>query len=162
MNNCRSPIAFALLALVLKSVVGCSTGASNPTTFPVSGTVTQAGKPVEGAQVILVPTDKSGESATATTDALGEYAVGTYEAKDGARPGSYTVKVSKFDNPVPTNLGTVEMSYEEQQKLYDPNAKQPDPPKNLLPKKYESELTSGISHTVTTSATKLNIEISAK
>ena len=162
MHNCRSRIALSLLAVFLGSFVGCSTGPSNPTTFPVTGTVTQAGKPVEGAQIILVPKDKSGESATATTDALGKFAMGTYEAKDGARSGSYAVKVSKFDNPVPTNLGTVNMSYEEQQRLYDPNAKQPDPPKNLLPKKYESELTSGLSHTVTSSATKLDIEISAK
>ena len=149
--------------LAIGGLTGCGAGSSNPKTFPVAGTVTQAGKPLEGAQVILVPKDKSGESATATTDASGKFAMSTYQAKDGARPGDYAVKVSKFDKPpAPKSEGVVNLSYEEEQKLYKPDGKPLAPPKNLLPKKYESELTSGLSHTVTTSATILDIEISGK
>ncbi len=54
-------------------------------------------------------------------------------------------------------MGTV--SFEEEQKQYDPNAKPAPPPKNLFPKKYESEHTSGLSVDVKAQPNTFDIDI---
>ena len=148
-----------LLFLGCLGLIGCTSQTSNPTTFPVVGTVTQNGKAVENAIVIFTP-DGNGEAASGTTDALGKFAMTTYSSNDGVRPGLYKIKVSKYDKPqIDDSQRVVNMTKEEEMKAYDPDAKPPAPPKNLLPKKYENEQTSGITHTVADKATKLEIDI---
>ena len=84
----------------------------------------------------------------------------TYSSNDGVRPGIYKIKVSKYDKPqIDDSQRVVNMTKEEEMKAYDPDAKPPAPPKNLLPKKYENEQTSGITHTVADKTTKLEIDI---
>ena len=83
----RSAAAVAAFSLL---VAGC--GPSRPTTIPVSGTVTLDGKPVAGAQVMLLP-EEEGRPAQGTTDEAGEFTLGTFETADGALPGSHAVTV---------------------------------------------------------------------
>ena len=139
--------------------VGCY-DSGRPPTYPVSGTVTWQGNPVEGARVVFVPTG-SQESAAGITDAAGKYQLTTFVAGDGAEPGEYRVKVAKYDIKQPTKEETQKfITQEEEQKIVFAQDERPTPPaKNLMPKKYESEITSGITHTVTTSATTLNITV---
>ncbi len=151
-------LAVALLSTLL--LVGCSAGSSNPKTYPVTGNVTKGGKPVSGAQVVFVSVEQGGQSAFATTDAEGKYQLMTFEPNDGALPGTYVVKVSKYEGGVaPAGTETRNLTPEEESKLYNPDEKAPPPPKNELPNKYASEVTSGLKHTVPSSPSTFDIEI---
>ncbi len=73
---------------------GCS-GGGIAGLYPVSGTVTYLGKPVEGATVSFINKGE-GRPATAVTKVDGSYQLYTLDSK-GALPGSYSVLVSKFE-----------------------------------------------------------------
>jgi hypothetical protein len=79
------------------SIAGCgSAGAHLPKTVPASGVVTLDGKPVDGAQVVLIPTNEGTTTgAFGTTNASGHFSLRAFEEKDGAIPGDYKVQVSK-------------------------------------------------------------------
>ena len=149
---------------VLGLIAGCTSTPSNPKTFPVDGMVSLDDKPIEGATVVLVPISKDdGEAASGVSDASGKFSLTTYAAGDGVRPGNYRIRVTKFDKVLVDESKRVKnMTPEEEMKAYDPDAKPPTPPKNLLPKKYETELTSGFSHQVKDAPTKLELKLSSK
>ncbi len=87
--------AFCLLLAII-ATLGCnSTGSNLPKTVPAAGVVTLDGKPVDGAQVVLVPASQGITGATAVTDASGRFTLRAYPEKDGAIPGEYKVQVSK-------------------------------------------------------------------
>jgi len=153
----QQAVIFLLTAVVLTS---CSSGPNRPRTYPVSGTVTWKGKPVEAARVVFVPTGKEGEAASGVTDAAGQYRLTTYVAGDGAQPGEYSVKVSKYD----TKKATLDekqkyMTFEEEQAIYSESELPTPPAKNLMPKKYDNPATSGIIHTVVKGPNTLDIAI---
>ena|SRR5262249_31418822 len=155
----KNPALLLLIATAL--VAGCSSGSNRPPTYPVSGTVTWKGKPVEAARVIFVP-QSAVEAAAGITDAEGKYRLTTFVAGDGAQAGEYRVKVTQYDTQKFTKEDQQKhvMTMEEEQKMVFPPNDLPIPPaKNLLPKKYESEATSGIVHTVTKGPTTLDIVI---
>jgi len=78
------------------SAVGCGSGGGNlPKTVPALGVVTLDGKPVDGAQVVIVPAAEGTTGATGVTDSGGHFSLRAYEQKDGAIPGEYNVQVSK-------------------------------------------------------------------
>lgn len=89
--------------ITLVAIVGCGPGAS---TVPVSGTVTQNGKPVEGATVTFLRGGgdiSKGELAIGKTDASGKFELTTHfgskSSAAGAPPGEYKVTVSKAVPP---------------------------------------------------------------
>ncbi len=134
-----------VIGLSLGCVAGCGGGrgaADGPKTYPVTGTVTQGGKPVEGATILFVSVDGK-KSATGKTDSSGRYTLTTVKSGDGAVAGQYKVAITKFDTG---GGGAVDMS--------DPNYAPPDPSKpapvakNLLPEKYASPDKSGLTATV--------------
>jgi hypothetical protein len=85
-----------LLACLFSAVPGCGPNTSHlPKTVPASGVVTLDGKPVDGAQVVIVPAGQGTTGATAVTDANGQFSLRAYPEKDGAIPGEYKVQVSK-------------------------------------------------------------------
>ena len=61
-------------------------------TVPVSGTLTFAGKPLEGFQVTFLSADGH-RAAIGVTDSAGRFVLGTNEAGDGAPPGRHRVSV---------------------------------------------------------------------
>src|SRR6478609_9449690 len=80
----------------LSALLGCSSsGANLPKTVPASGVVTLDGKPVDGAQVVLVPAAEGKTGAFGVTNSSGRFSLRAYEEKDGAIPGEYKVQVSK-------------------------------------------------------------------
>lgn len=82
--------------LSLACIVGCTSAGRNlPKTVPASGVVTLDGKPVDGAQVVIVPAAEGTTGATGVTDASGHFSLRAYPEKDGAIPGEYKVQVSK-------------------------------------------------------------------
>jgi len=158
----------ATVALVL--VLGCSRGPSRPKTYPVSGTVTMNGQPVEGARVVFVPKSAAAgapgsaggaqpqgpQVATGETDAQGRYQLGTFAKGDGAIPGEYLVKVFKYPTPtVQTGTGGGDEDYRPPEE----GAAPPPAAKNLLPEKYANENTSGLSFTVEPKANTFDIQL---
>ena len=88
--------AVGLLVAGLLFAGGCGSGGGNlPKTVPASDIVTLDGKPVDGAQVVLVPAAEGATGAFGTTNASGHFSLRAYEQKDGAIPGEYKVQVSK-------------------------------------------------------------------
>ena len=57
--------------------------------------MTLDGKPVEGAQVVIIPAGDGTTGADAVTNASGHFSLRAYPEKDGAIPGEYKVQVSK-------------------------------------------------------------------
>lgn len=139
----------AIAATVL--ALGCQKGSDRPTTYAVTGTVTQAGTPVAGAIVSFVATG-GGQGATGITDASGKYALSTFGGDDGALPGQYGVKISKIEGQAEEQGAGGEDSmdsdaYEAAQQ--GANAEEgAEAPKNLLDEKYNDPKTSGFSATV--------------
>ena len=73
------------------AIAGCGPG--RPATVPVTGTVTLDGQPVAGASVMFSPA-QSGHPASGRTDQSGNFTVRTFEPGDGALPGRHTVTVT--------------------------------------------------------------------
>jgi hypothetical protein len=86
-----APFAFLVFAaLFLSSELRAEPDAALAT---VSGTVSLAGQPLDGAMVTFYPEAKDGKKATGKTDANGKYTLKTGEA-DGAAVGKYRVTIS--------------------------------------------------------------------
>lgn len=97
-NIFRAMRAFSFLCIV----AGCSSENEIPT-YPVTGTITQNGKPVSGAIVAFTPV-AGGQSASGTTDAEGVYALTTWSSGDGAVAGEYKVTLAKYDQKPPPSV----------------------------------------------------------
>lgn len=125
--SCRLHCCWLLLA-----TLGCGGSSSEyPQTFPVTGAVTHAGQPVEGAVVTFHPSASS-QSAVGRTDVAGMYSLTTFTPGDGARPGDYQVTIVKYEDINPEELERPESP----------------PLTHLLPEKYAKVNSSALSATV--------------
>lgn len=159
-RNNVSKMCFAGLVTVAVCLSGCDSGPNNPDTYPVTGTVTYKGSPVEGATVVLTPVTAGLQGASGNTDADGNFELMTFSAGDGALPGEYKVRVFKYEIVAePAAEEGEEMTPEEEEEAYTGEEDDESASPNLLPAKYENAATSGISHTVTESPTTLNIDL---
>jgi hypothetical protein len=132
----------AFLVIAAPLLAGCGDGSA--TTYPVTGVVKHNGSPVEGAIVSFVPTEEEGQTATATTDASGKYSL-------SALSGGYKVSLTKYEggSPAAAGGGTAASADGEMPADYTGATDAPAPVyKNLLPAKYASVETSGLTATV--------------
>jgi len=109
-----SPIGrVTVFAALLMVVVGC--GGKTPegqlATVPVKGQIVLDGKPAEGVQVVLAPTDAALQAAKwpsgfprATVAQDGSCIFTTYTKDDGAPAGAYAVLIQKQVLRDPQNL----------------------------------------------------------
>jgi hypothetical protein len=138
--------------MVLLAVFGCSQSNSNlPKTVPASGVVTLDGKPVDGAQVVIVPAGSGTNGADGTTDSSGRFSLRAFPEKDGAIPGEYNVQISK----------TVEV------KLSGPKGSldggDPVRYEHGVPAKYTTAKTSGLTVSIPESGNKdIKLELHSK
>ena len=135
--------------LIVIFLPGC--GNRIPVT-PVTGTIKLNGELVEDAMVTFIPDDSSGTVATATTDKAGKYILKTYigdKTAIGAFPGEYKVTVVKRvqTNFPDLNLENLTPEQEEALSKQVSEALRGRTPKYeyLVPKKYESQRTSGLT-----------------
>lgn len=134
----RCGAALALVSL-LALLVGCD-NPNHPTTYPVTGTVTYKGAPVEGAEVIFQA--DGAPLARGNTDAAGKFALRTFEPGDGAVSGNHRVSV-------------VKMGLAKGAKADDPYALKV----NILPAKYGKIDSSPIRKDVGTGTNEIAIEL---
>lgn len=128
---------------MLLGIVGCGEDATvegRPETVPVTGVVTLAGTPVEGASVTFhsaAAQDAAHPSAVGQTDDEGRFELTSFVPQDGAVPGEYTVTISKYDVAI-SGGGESSNPSEESADYVPPTPQQvaASTPKNQLPEKY--------------------------
>ena len=141
------------------AAAGCGGGGDQLTTYPVTGVVTYNGAPVGDATVGFVPAEEGKPSAFGRTAQDGTYSLTTYEAGDGAPEGSYTVTVTKLEQVATDQTGSVT---DESDPNYVPPPDNPaptPPPKSLVPKKYGSAKTSGLTRDVSSGENSIDLEL---
>lgn len=136
-----------VLSLGISLLNGC--GPANPYgTIPVKGSVVLDGKPVQGVNVMFVPTNPNGMGASGLTDDKGTYVLTTGGAPfgTGATPGEYDVTFSKVSNEgagKPTSVDDFNAG------LASGTASSRAPKAvHLIPQKYSLQTTSGIKPVV--------------
>jgi hypothetical protein len=134
MMNRRLRILRLLSALAI--VAGCDSSTKGPQTYPVTGQVTLDGQPVAAADVAFLPSPSTPDAvpAQAVTDENGRFEVVSLfdqgrTSQAGMTAGTYGVQVTQL-KPPPSNAGLSQA------------------PRNMLPQKYASPATSGLSATV--------------
>lgn len=139
MHRSRACSRTLLLSIAVMAAPGCS-GSAGPDTFPVTGAVTQGGKPVEGVVLAFIPViagDAAGpaQGGQAQTAADGTFAVQSSfdqgkTTQAGLPAGEYKVTLVKMEAPA----GGASFN---------------KPPKNALPSKYAAAESTPVSATVT-------------
>lgn len=87
---CRVAAALGGMSAVL--ILGCGDSTGLEKRYPVSGTVTYQGKPVEKGSINFIPTQPEGRAAGGQIED-GDYSLTTAEPGDGALPGTYKVTI---------------------------------------------------------------------
>ena len=137
------------LACVALIAAGCGDTSGVSKRYPIKGTVTYAGKPVETGEISFRSLDANGRDATGSIT-NGSYYLTTVNDGDGALPGKYKVTiVSKV-----VDLTAAKAKANSAALRQDDVAKANKSAKNLIPAKYTLPDTSDISYEVTGSATK--------
>lgn len=145
MSGCLKSVSWVSLLLM---AVGCGSSAQlegRVPVYPVQGTVTFKGNPVEGAVVNFV---SKGDNPVATgrTDASGKYSLTTYDSGDGAGEGDYVVLVTKVEVPaVPEKEPTGYPGDKNRSKF-------------LLPEKYSNSIQSPLTAEVTKESKKKSFD----
>ncbi len=134
-----TPWLAAMFGVILITGCGDDGEFSRLNVYPVEGKVTFKGSPADGAIVTLHPTQDSlsalRPSGKIGTD--GSFKITTYEQGDGAPVGSYKVTVQLFKLPA--------------------NADDVRPGRSVLPAKYASPKTSGLTVEVTEAVNGANV-----
>ena len=138
---------FILLFVATSLALGCG-GSKLPKTYAVTGVVTLNDKPLDGADVVLVPSSPDVRSAGGVTDAEGRFALKTYfdpkNQVSGAMTGEYGVTVTKLEKREVSASLKPEEAMAQAMKM--------GPAKSAVPKKYNAPATSGFKLSVGTSA----------
>jgi hypothetical protein len=136
---------------------GCSSEKTidRPTVVPVTGVVMYNGNPVSGATVTFM-NEKSPRAASGVTNDKGEFQLTTFDPNDGAVLGVHKITVvkkeagaapSKSPEAMLQDSASITNSYTQKMGT-GANAKPQEGPKSLIPLKYESIATSGLSEEV--------------
>jgi hypothetical protein len=124
--------------LLAMGVLGCGSGSSGPTLYPVVGTVTYQGKPLAGARITFIP-EKEGAIAIASTDSSGKFTMKS-GGDAGVASGPCKVTVALLDSSAAGGGLAPDMKPEDMQKLAMEgklqSALQAQEKSSLLPAKY--------------------------
>ena len=141
-NGPRHVLAICFSTILAGLLAGCGPGDDvHPATVPVQGKVTYQGQPVPKGTITFQPA--TGQAAVGEIQTDGTYSLSTFKQKDGAIPGAHKVTiVANTGDPtkMPSSPGYVV-------------------PKDLVPKKYSSVLTSGLEATVSDGKRDFNFEL---
>jgi hypothetical protein len=98
MNNMIYRLRAVVPVLILLAISACQPGDKKVPVYTVKGVVTENGKPLENATVVLHVSSAIPDvpKPTGKTNAQGEFQLTTYETNDGAPAGDYAVTVEKW------------------------------------------------------------------
>ena len=140
--------------LALALMLGCGDGIEDaPSLVPATGTVTYNGKPLANATVTLLSTT-GGRIAVGQSDAGGAFIL-TTDGKDGAVPGSHKVSVVAIEGGTGPQSAPEEGS-EAYEKMMSGEGSQA---KSLIPEKYNSAESSGLTATISAGAGQITLEL---
>ena len=166
----RRKVCCLSTAVVAVAVIfGCGDPSGLPRRYPVSGTVTYNGKPLDGGNMNFAPTDPNGRAAGGTIFD-GQYSLTTHDPGDGALPGSYKVSIvakeidpSKVEVKVKTATkgGLTEAQKQAIALQFQQFSigKAAAAAKNLIPANYSSPETSGLTFEVKERRNTANFEL---
>jgi hypothetical protein len=146
----RHLVRISVGLLLVAVLVGC--GPKRPRIGVISGTITYKGRPVNGAALLLYPTNDPAESSiTIPVDQDGSFRIADVP------PGQYQIAVEGTEGAVQADLTNIppEKLAEVKEKLAQMNTPATIP----FPKKYKNPQTSGLQCTVTEKNEKLNLEL---
>jgi hypothetical protein len=149
MRNSRTERPAIARALVLTLVVGlglavCGCGSDELPVAPAKGTVKYQGKLLEFGSVIFQP--EKGPPARGTIQSDGSFVLGTYGSSDGAIIGKHKVRITCSETQKPGYT--------------PPTGEEAGVGKSMIPKKYVSFRSSGLTKEVTESGpNEFNFEL---
>lgn len=141
MNKNNYHVFSLLLISVMMFAVGCKDKMGG--TYPMTIKVTLDQVPLDGATVSLFQLSGDGHTATGITDALGNAIIKSTEGWEGVFPGEYTVTVKKTEystSTTPPKGAEVDHTSSDEEGSFSIS-------KELLPEKYGSTKTSGLTVT---------------
>lgn len=139
--------AVSVVSLSVAAVAGCDSsdqGTVIEKVVPAEGTLTYQGRPLEGYQVTLLPTDGR-RPAAGISDAQGHFRLGTNTEGDGAPPGKHPAAIVWIPPRPAGEPG--------QEAIIDNPALLPKP-KVKIPEKYGDPKTSGLEIEIPPRGTK--------
>jgi hypothetical protein len=155
-NSVSKLAALVGSAFGLFLVVGCGDTTGLEKRYPVYGTVTYQGKPVEKGTINFIPSKPGEGRAAGAPIQNGSYSLTTASQGDGALPGAYDVTVSSKS----IDTSAMEAVAKGGQFHHDATfAKANKEAKDLVPAKYGSITTSGLKAQVKTESNKYDYEL---
>jgi hypothetical protein len=150
-------VACVSTGIALAAVLGCGDDTGLEKRYPVHGTVKYNGKPVERGRIDFIPA-KSGEGRAAGGDITnGAYSLTTATKDDGALPGTYKVSVSAVEIDMSSTKGTAGGGQAGRQT--QSFAKVQKDAKMLVPQKFGSVETSGLTQEVKQQSNTIDIDL---
>lgn len=148
--------AAAAIAFGFCLLPGCGDETGLGKRYPVYGTVTYKGAPLESGRISFIPADGTNAKLRAAAGDItnGSYKLTTHDEGDGALPGEYFVTIASKQVDNTKVLETVNK--------YGGGGRQQDIAKaaanatNLIPGKYQLPETSGLKATVKESSNKFD------
>jgi hypothetical protein len=156
LHGCRRATA-ALAGAALVLVLGCGGDDGYAKRFPVSGTVTLQGQPLEKGQIRFTPVDNAQARAAAGQIESGNYSLTTVTPGDGAIPGTYQVTIvsREVDKDVMTKtsakVGGLPLPTDVMKAIKTS--------KRLVPSKYELASTSGLKANVKAESNTIDFDL---
>lgn len=132
------PMATCLMAAVLLAPTACSDDGLGKR-YPVTGTVTYKGTPLEKGQINFLPTTPEGRAASGDVEG-GSYRLTTLTHGDGALPGKYRVTVIAKDVDLSKVIEQAQGGIPHQRDVLKANQSA----KRLTPARYEDAESSGL------------------
>jgi predicted small lipoprotein YifL len=128
---------FSLLFILPVIFLSAGCGNKGPKLAPVTGTITQNGKPLTDVRLEFSKID-TGARSFAESDAEGHFTLTHTHGNKGAEPGKYRVSVFQKGKPIPLPAGKKPEDVPEEQR----NATTPEVPLTMSDKKpIEIEIT---------------------
>jgi hypothetical protein len=136
----RRSMVSCCIAGVFVPVFGCR-GQADPRAprVPFKARVVLDDQPVVAAVVVLSPQD-GGHAATGISDSDGKVVFSTFGSQDGVVPGRYAVMISKTETNSVEGISSDDPSYDPAKA-----AAAQRPARDLLPSRYTSPATSGLT-----------------
>lgn len=103
-----------MFSLAVMASVGCDSG-SKDKLVPVTGTITQNGAPLAGANVTFMPKEALGAPSGGQTDASGHFELQYNDGRAGAVPGAHRVIISLPGPEAPEPTGGEQQQPPQQQ-----------------------------------------------